>query len=207
MSTQEPNQKDTPEQLLIAIQKGTIDAAEGYKEIIEITTPYIWGMVTRYLKGAPEHEFEDLVALTWADIWGSIEKFDPNKSKFTTWASNIARYKTIDYLRKRRTRPEPERLDTSPEEPQSAAHTTLAIEDRTPLEDVMEKELEMRAMAALLELDPFDRTLYLIKTNYDLTFIELAEIVSNSEGRVYTEKSVQARYYRVRKRLWELIRG
>lgn len=206
MSVQQYAQEDTPEQLLIAIRQGAIDDAEGYKKIIEITTPYIWAMVTRYLRGAPEHEFEDLVALTWAEVWESIEEYDPARSKFTTWASNIARYKTIDYLRKRETRPDPKQLDADFDDPQPDTYSTLAVERRTPLEEIVEKELEMRSMTALLKLDPFDRTLYLIKTNYDLTFAELAEIASMSEGRLYTEKAVQARYYRVRDKLWELIR-
>jgi hypothetical protein len=77
---------------------------------------------------------------------------------------------------------------------------------KTPLEEVISKEMQIAALSALMELPEFDRTLYLLKLNFDLTYADLAEIASRARGECVSEKAIQDHIYRTRAKLLAALR-
>lgn len=56
-------------------------------------------VVCRQLFHLPESQEECMNDVFWG-VWNNIEAFDPEKSTFKNWLAGIARYKSIDCLRK-----------------------------------------------------------------------------------------------------------
>lgn len=80
-------------------------------------------------------------------VWENIGRFDPKKNSFKNWIAAIAKYKSIDYLRKARLCPEELKEDTALSE--SAEDTALR------------QELERDFQELLSVLPPADRDMFI----------------------------------------------
>ena len=75
----------------------------------ELVTAYEQPLCTHVLGwGLPRHDAEDMVQEIWAEAWERIHRgpnqggYDPQKGRFYTWVVYVARYKILDWWRKRR---------------------------------------------------------------------------------------------------------
>lgn len=55
--------------------------------------------VYRNLSGMPE-EIEECMDDVFLDVWNNIDRFDESKGSFRSWITAIARFRSIDYLRR-----------------------------------------------------------------------------------------------------------
>lgn len=51
------------------------------------------------LSGMPE-EIEECMDDVFLDVWNNIDRFDESKGSFRNWITAIARFRSIDYLRR-----------------------------------------------------------------------------------------------------------
>jgi RNA polymerase sigma-70 factor (ECF subfamily) len=56
-------------------------------------------IIRRHLNGN-QQDMEECFADVLVSIWFHIESFDPSKNEFKQWIAAIARYRSIDYMRK-----------------------------------------------------------------------------------------------------------
>lgn len=55
--------------------------------------------VYKNLSGMPE-EIEECMDDVFLDVWNNIDRFDESKGSFRNWITAIARFRSIDYLRR-----------------------------------------------------------------------------------------------------------
>ena len=60
---------------------------------------YVKAAVNHNLAGLPE-EMEECMDDVFMDVWEHIERFDAAKGSFKNWIVSIARFRSIDYLRR-----------------------------------------------------------------------------------------------------------
>lgn len=65
-------------------------------------TPLIHTLVSRLRPGISAHDKEDLVQDVFVHLIERIDRFDPARAAFTTWAWQVARNAIIDHARQRR---------------------------------------------------------------------------------------------------------
>lgn len=60
---------------------------------------FVKAVVQRNLSGMPE-EIEECMDDVFLDVWNHIDRFDDTKGTFLNWMLSIARFRSIDYLRR-----------------------------------------------------------------------------------------------------------
>jgi RNA polymerase sigma factor (sigma-70 family) len=190
-------------EIIELVRNGEMDEQEGFNIVFEEVAPYILGVIRKQVPNQDEEQIADLAATAWVHIWRNIDLYDPEAAaSFKTWASTIAIRRSIDYVRKAALTPEMGSLDEPTEGPLQEeqivpAMGSLSARGSLPLDEVIAKELQSAAMRILLEFPAFDRTLYLLRLNYDISYADLAEIASQSRGKPLSVKAVQNRIYRL----------
>ena len=69
-----------------------------FRELYDTVAPKIMAIAYRML--SDHHQAEDVVQQTMIAAWHSAGEFDPDKSHATTWLTSIARYRSLDLIRK-----------------------------------------------------------------------------------------------------------
>lgn len=200
------NPAKTTEEVVVSIRKGEMDKETGFRRIFDEIDPHIYYLIQRTTKIVDDDEIADIAATVWTEILQSINTFDPEIASFRTWAGKIAQFRAIDYIRAAEARPKFESLD-GPTSDSVRSESVEQLDERTPLEEVVDKETEISVLSALMELPEFDRTLYLLYLNFDLTHADLAEIATRARGEPVTERAVQGRIYRTREKLLAALRN
>ena len=70
---------------------------QAFSVLYAMTSPSLFGLIlnmTNYSEAS-----EDLLQEVYIKAWRQAGRFDPDKSKVTTWLAAIARHQTIDWLR------------------------------------------------------------------------------------------------------------
>ena len=98
--------------------------------------------VNHNLAGLPE-EMEECMDDVFLDVWEHIERFDAAKGSFRNWIISIARFRSIDYLRRY--------SRTCMEEDVSNYESKLARNDRI---DTLEQEISTETEKLLEGLAP-----------------------------------------------------
>lgn len=68
----------------------------------------VWSITRRYVQ--PDTEAEDVVQETFAELWEKADRFDGTRASAATFIGLIARRRSIDWLRRKKRRPELEPL-------------------------------------------------------------------------------------------------
>ena len=150
-----------------------------FEELYVAYSPDVYRFAT-WLCGST-HDAEDITAETFTRAWMNfaIIRTETLKAYLFTIARNIY----LESLRKNRNQ---ERLnDTHPD-----SHPTLekALETRSELDQIR---------ASLLTLSEIDRSAFVMRVQYDLSYAEIARVLQLSEG------AVKVKVHRVRKLLFE----
>jgi RNA polymerase sigma factor (sigma-70 family) len=188
------------EEIAQGIHVGRIPQKRGIEELITRNTLNLWRYTT---SKSPDDLVEDIVAETIVVIWEKFDTYNPGSSKFLTWAIGIARFKILEALRKAKKHQPDIEIDAIDEEDETNIYEIIAAAENTELE-LENKELEKKALSLILSFPEVDRTLFLLKHNYDLTYMELAEILSEA-GEPTTPDAIAQRFSRMRGKLKQML--
>ena len=134
-----------------------------------------------------EQDREECLADVALLVWEQIQRYDPDRSAFTTWLTVLTRNTALNRARKRR-----ETEPLSPDHPSSAPG---------PEEQVLRQELLEDLRRALEALPQKDRILFHRKYYYLQSTAQIAAELG------MTVRAVEGRLYRVRKRLQTELGG
>lgn len=93
------------------------------------------GLVKSIIRRHLQEEYEECMDDVFLSVWENISRFDPNKNSFKNWIAAIAKYKSIDYLRKARLFSEEIKEDTALSE--SAEDAVLRMELQKDFQDIL----------------------------------------------------------------------
>lgn len=133
------------------------------------------------LREEQEECFDDV----FLDIWEHIDSFCKSQNSFKNWIAGIARYRSIDYLRRYRKRFEDVALSEN-----------IATEDRELLR-LIEQEISEETEAILQCLKPEDRDLF------EKLYIEEMPMEAVCESFQTNQNVIYKRISRARKRMKE----
>lgn len=146
----------------------------------------VMSVIRKHLFRLPDMQEECLNDVLMG-VWQHIDSFDPEKNSFKNWIAAIARYQSIDYLRKYQKDVNCVSLEDAPlcEEPQTEAN-------------IMEQEFSRELQGMLSCLKPIDRELFL------RLFVEEEDIEKVSRDTGMKKSAVYNRVSRARKKLRKL---
>ncbi len=133
----------------------------------------VWSLASRMLGAGPDAE--DVTQEVFVDLWRFAERFDPDRSKESTFVAMIARRKTISRLRKRTSGPSVTGGVVEMDLP--AAGTRDRVADREEAD---------RIKAAMRQLDPPKPELLRMSICDGLTHAQIAERMDLPLGTVKT---------------------
>ena len=189
------------EEIVRGIKARTILEDNGVEELVTRQAPSLWRyLYRRYSRD--EALIDDVVAETVLTIWENFEKYDPDRGRFISWAIGIAHNKLREAFRRTKRYEELSTIDIGEEDEVNIYEVLATTEEKADQVDY--KELEKQALEIVISFSDLDRTLFLLKSNYDLTFEELASML-NKAGQKTTPDAVSKRFYRMRKKLKQLF--
>ncbi|HWB33794.1 MAG TPA: sigma-70 family RNA polymerase sigma factor [Candidatus Paceibacterota bacterium] len=133
-----------------------------------------------------EEDAEDIVQDTFLKAWKSVNRYDPESSKFKTWLMRIARNTTIDHMRKKKSLPM-SYFDTD-----DGNVVLEGLEDAAPLPDeaFLRTQSDENVRRAVEELKPAQREVVLLHYMSGLTFEEIGQALDKPPNTV---KSIHRR--------------
>jgi RNA polymerase sigma-70 factor (ECF subfamily) len=144
-------------------------------------------------------DVEDLASEVWISVMATLDRFDPQQANFKTWVLLITGRRTIDWIRRVKTRLRSERsLENGRVLP-----APPAAEDFTG--HLLHKETALEVFKALTQTpDGLGRLLLLCKA-LGLSYQDLAQVASAWTGREETDRTVEHRLVQTRKHLKKLL--
>jgi RNA polymerase sigma-70 factor, ECF subfamily len=141
-------------------------------------------MVLRYLRVMAGSASEDLAAETWLQVATSIRVFEGDEPGFRSWIFTIARYRQIDWHRKRGRRLEVS-MATAENDLTSGSDETFELTDEN-------MSLE-RALATIASLPPDQAEAVTLRIVAGLDVARVADMMGRSQGsvRVLTHRGLR----------------
>lgn len=175
------HEKETIELILMQDEKGLTHLQTYYYPLIR----YI---VSPILKDSREQE--ECISEIAMQIWNNIQNFDRSKGSWNAWVTAISRNTALNRARRIKQTASTEEIPTD-----------LPSPEPTPEESVIQKEREQMLVNALSRLSPKDRTLFYRKYYYMQSTAQIASELGT------TERAVEGKLYRIKKKLRKLIGG
>lgn len=143
-----------------------------------------WTQIYRWLHAMTRelHTAEDLAQETFLKAWANLQQFQAG-TRFRAWLFQIARNNLID----RRRSHHPERRRPFPEQ--------LASSAPGPVESLLDKETLALVSKAVTALPKAFRAPFLLRTQEDLSYSEIAKVLS------LTVETVRWRVFKARQQL------
>ena len=169
--------------LIAACQQGDPGA---FRQVFELYRDRVYGLC-RHMAGNPQ-DAEDLSQESFVQAFGRIQAFR-GESAFGTWLFRIAANCCLSALRKRR-----------------AAFLSLdeampVSSGPTPEDQLIRKELVRRVEAAVASLPESQRLLFVLGTQLDMPYRQIAQIAGCSED------AVKVRLHRARKQVRDALKN
>jgi RNA polymerase sigma-70 factor (ECF subfamily) len=173
--------------------------AQAFAQLVE-RYQYRLVAIMHHLVGSSE-EAEDLAQEVFLRVFRTRHKYHP-RAKFSTWLFTIANNLALNHLRSRQRRPVVP-LELSESGPLGARPAEQLVQDqqRRPTELLQQKELAAIVRAALDELNERQRMAVVLNKFEDMSYQEIAEVMSMSV------KAVKSLLSRARTRLREVLQG
>ena len=149
-----------------------------------------YGAMVRYIvRGIlPDaQDAEECISDIYLRVWERIASYDPQKGSLAAWLTAIARNAAVDRLRRRR----------APDLPLHEAAATAP----SPEEEVLRRERAAALQRALAALTDAERLLFYRKYYYLQSTAQIAAELG------LTERAVEGRLYRLRRRLQKTLGG
>lgn len=144
----------------------------------------------RYIVGnilQNQEDTEECINDIYIKVWHSIDSYSPQKGKFTTWLTVIARSTALYYLKRKN-----ETCDALPEH----APASSSLE-----EEVLRRERAEELKKAIANLSHEEQHLFYRKYYYLQKTAQIAAELG------MTEKAVEGKLYRLRKKLQQKLGG
>ena len=175
------HEKDTIERILRRDE-------EGLRLLGTYYSPLIRYIVSPILKDKDEQE--DCISEVTMKIWDNIESFDSIKGSWNGWITAIARNTALSRTRKQKPVISTEDIPLD-----------LPSPEPTPEEALIQKEREQMLSNALSKLSQKERALFYRKYYYLQSTAQIAAELGT------TERAVEGKLYRIKKRLRKLLGG
>jgi RNA polymerase sigma-70 factor (ECF subfamily) len=180
--------------LILASQEGDEQA---FAQLVGRHLASVYRFCIRYIGNSDDAD--DAAQITFFKAWKSIEKFDTKKS-FTTWIFTLARNSSIDILRRRSAVPFGNLSgQTSAEKHGDSFEDSLVDQEALPDELFMRQEISEEIARALGGLSSEDRSLLSLRYEENVSFEEIATILS------VPSSSVRSRHRRAIAQLRKLL--
>jgi RNA polymerase sigma-70 factor (ECF subfamily) len=177
------------------IARATRGDQEAFGEVVQAYYNRVYCVINRVVNH-PE-DARELAQATWVKAWQRLGDYK-QEAQFYTWVYRIAVNTSLDFLRKRKRRPE------VPLEPQ-VGHDgdELAMErqrgladERTAVDDIQREEVRAAFSAALAELSDEHRTALVLRELEGMSYEEIAKVMKSRKGTVmsrifYARKALQ----------------
>ena len=151
---------------------------EALQELIQRHLKIVFNFAYRYVGNM--HDAEDVTQEVFIKIWKHIEKFDTEK-KFTTWILTITRNTALDHLKKKG-------VHVFADFENDAGENVLIemLKDDSPLPDDLsiQKEHKAKLQAALVTLNPHQRSVLSLHYHDGLTFAQIGDMLHTSLNTV-----------------------
>ena len=125
-----------------------------------------------------ENLYEECMNDCLLAIWNNIQYYNPEKSSFKNWVAGIAKYKSIDYMRKYLRDLDNKNIDD-----------VILTSGDNPIKDILSKEISIETKKMLYSLSEEDRgifkKLYFEEKNMD----EISEETGLSKSILYNRLS------------------
>lgn len=131
---------------------------------------------------------QDISQEVFITIYNKLYMYN-SEYKFSNWLLQIARNKSIDYIRKHKKVYE-ENIEEVKE---------LSAKDISPEQSAEYKETKSEIIKFINELGEIDRQIIILKYKQELTFSDLAQILSMNES------AIKRRYYKAREKFKEYL--
>ncbi len=151
-------------------------------------SPLMRYIVSPILKDSREQE--ECISEITMKIWDNIQSFDSNKGSWNAWITAISRNSALSRARKIKPTVSTEDIPKD-----------LPSPDPTPEEVLILKERQELLIKALNQLSQKDRAIFYRKYYYLQSTAQIAMEMST------TERAVEGKLYRIKKRLRKLLGG
>ena len=166
-----------PETVVLA-QQGNEDAS---RSIIEDLHQPIMAFAYRMLGPGHRRDLEDIAQEIFLKVFRVLDRFDPSRGvKFTTWVFTFVRNHCLDLMKKRRL-PTTSLTSANDEEGQRDPGDTGVV---TPLRQAESSEIGDKLAAALEQISPEQREVFVMREQQGLDYGEIANRVGVVEGTV-----------------------
>jgi RNA polymerase sigma-70 factor (ECF subfamily) len=168
-----------------------------FQLLIERYQDRLFGLVRHYTKSAVE--IEDIVQDTFIKVYRKLESFQ-HQSSFSTWIYRITVNTALDFLKRSGRNPvqsveDPEMLGSTADGPNASGAGHLAAPDA----NLQREEIAQITQRVLAELPEIFRTVLVLREFEDLSYQEMAEVLSISIG------TVESRLFRARARFKDAL--
>lgn len=172
-------------------QKGDVDA---FESLISDNTKFVYNIALKMLKN--KEDAEDISQEALIKVYKNIDSFNMDSS-FRTWMYRIVVNTCLDHMRKNKI------TTVSIDKPIIAEHNEfqVEIEDKRPSPEALleRKETQKLVIKALNQLDDCFKTAIILRDINDLSYEEIADILTCSLG------TVKSRISRGRQKLKEVM--
>lgn len=159
--------------------------------VIDKYSKLLWKVAGAVLANASVLDVEECVADVFVDLWQNPEKYNPSKSKLSSYLSMVARSKAVDRYRKIARRHE-ENLEEKIKDD--------IRENKGLLQNVIEAEEREILLACLKKLNDEDKDILLRRYYYEQKPKEIAVALN------MPKKQVENRLYLTKQRLRDMMK-
>ena len=158
--------------------------AGALSKLYDLHGPGLFALARRILKN--DTEAEDVIQEIFIYVWNQSRLFDPARGNASQWLSLLTRSRSIDRLRRRRSRQSHEVGFIAPSEEEPLAAWEPAGPDPEPLDELRRKEETERVLKTLVQLPEEQRKVIELAYYEGLSQSEIAERLAEPLGTVKT---------------------
>lgn len=160
----------------------------GAEELLKYYGPLMRYIIYPILSDAQDRE--ECLSETAMRVWDKIELYNPRLGSWNAWLTALTRNTALNLARRNRRHGETEVIPP-----------TLPSSEPTPEEVLLQKERQRMLLDALSALSSKDRALFYRKYYYLQSTAQIASELA------LTERAVEGRLYRIKKRLQKVLGG
>ncbi len=160
----------------------------GLKELLRHYGPLMRYIIAPILSNAQDQE--DCLSEVSMRVWDKIELFDQQRGSWNAWLTALTRNAALNRTRSKSFIDGVEEIPTNTPSPEP-----------TPEETVIQQEYKAVIAQALQQLSPQERMLFYRKYYYLQSTAQIASEL------IMTERAVEGKLYRLRKRLRNILEG
>lgn len=150
------------------------------KSLFYVIDNYGWILKTvikKHLFYLPSY-YDEVMNDCLLSIWENINSYDSEKSSFKNWVGSIAKYKSIDYIRKY----------LKERENRNIEDMVIVAED-SPLKEILKNEINEETEQMLMNLSEEDRKIFKMLYFEQMSMDEISEETGHTKPVLYNRLS------------------